>query len=592
MSSNSRITRSKGPSDGTSLPPYTRPRKDTNAKADNAESMMTPTQQQTASDWLNNTVGHSPFARPSSWAGTSTTPASMTQPPRSPFARPGSRAGSNSGLTDNIQGSPTLSVNSELFPQDNTSASSDLMDADSDAEVAGLAGLHKQPQTPLPSTSGVKTNSQVLFQPIFPAYATPAQHRDQALYNSSLNLIDDLPRPQTSGSAARRPQQPAPHVKMPPTPYVNQATVNQHMNGQPAQPHGVPAGMGDLQQQKPPLVGTPPGPPNVQPAPLPSFQHSPVDTRTKSRNGQGVKKSKSLPADKLDVICWRCKQPGHLKHDCPMPPFCVKCRQEGHLPYNCPQQNNRNTSSSTQAQATVDHQFSNIRNKCIHCGGGHEPAVCPTKTGLHTTPNNSEWTSPPGIVGTGKNNTNVFPPQYTTNSLSTAGGTPPTLVANNLPMQHGHPTTNQVPQATPQVSPNMSHNQYSTPPLQNQFAPPAYFPLTFPPPPIAPSNVSAVPSAPASDLSAAITLMMNAVNQGHSNTTAITGALQKMTSQFADALHRTIQMGINAQADETQNARLDKQFDKIKIFDGSNPAECHLWLEEVHALCLQMGRPF
>ena len=115
MSSNSRITRSKGPSDGTSLPPYTRPRKDTNAKADNAESMMTPTQQHTASDQLNNTVGHSPFARPSSWAGTSTIPASMTQPPCSPFARPGSRAGSNTGLTDNIRGSPISSVNSECF---------------------------------------------------------------------------------------------------------------------------------------------------------------------------------------------------------------------------------------------------------------------------------------------------------------------------------------------------------------------------------------------------------------------------------------------------------------------------------------------
>ena len=130
----------------------------------------------------------------------------------------------------------------------------------------------------------------------------------------------------------------------------------------------------------------------------------------KVKSGQGIKKSKSLPADKLDVICWRCKQPGHLKRDCPMPPFCVKCRQEGHLPYNCPQQNNRNTSSSTQAPTTADHQFSNIRNKCIHCGGGHEPAACPTKTWLHMASNNSKWTSQPGIVGTGKNNTNVFPP--------------------------------------------------------------------------------------------------------------------------------------------------------------------------------------
>ena len=154
---------------------------------------------------------------------------------------------------------------------------------DLDAEVAGLAGQHRQQQTPVPSMSGVKTNSRILFQPIFPAHVTPAQHRDQALYNLSLNLIDDSPRPQTSSSTAHRPQQPAPHVKMPPTPYVNQATVNQHMNGPPAQPHGAPAGMGNPLQQQIPLVGTPLCPPNAQPAPLPTFQNSPVDTRTKSK---------------------------------------------------------------------------------------------------------------------------------------------------------------------------------------------------------------------------------------------------------------------------------------------------------------------
>ena len=129
-------------------------------------------------------------------------------------------------------------------------------------------------------------------------------------------------------------------------------------------------------------------------------------------------------------------------------------------------------------------------------------------------------------------------------------------------------------------------------PMPNQFPPPPYFPIPFPPPPVAPSNVSAASSAPASDLSAAITLMTNAVNQGNSNTKATMNALQRTTTQFADALQQTIQMGVDAQAEEIKNARLDKQFDKIKIFDGSNPSDCHPWLEEVHALCTQTGRPF
>ena len=406
------------------------------------------------------------------------------------------------------------------------------------------------------------------FQPIAPAYTTPVQYRDQALFNSSLNLIDDSPRPQTSGNATHLPQPRAPHTKMPPTPYVNQVMVNQHMDVQPAPvPRRVPAGTENPQQQHP-LVGTSTCPTNAQPAPLPFVQTSPADTRTKSKNGQGIKQSKSLAAD---VICWRCKQPGHPKCDCPMPPFCVKCRQEGHLPYKCPQKNKRNDSSTIQVQPTVDPHFSNIRNKCIHCGGKHEPALCPMRTQLQTAPSSTSWMSQTGITSAGKNNINMSPQQGTKNSLSTVGSTPPTLVVNNSAALQGSANVNQVPQVTPQVSPNTPHNLYNTPPMQNQFAPPAYFPIPIPiPPPIAPSNISAAPSAPASDLSAVITLMTNAVNQGNSNTTAITNALQRTTSQFADALQKTIQMGVDTQADEIRNARLDKQFDKIKIFDGSN----------------------
>ena len=341
----------------------------------------------------------SPFARPSSRAGASKTPANATQTPDSPLARPGSRAGSTKGLTDNtnIQGSPLSSASSTMSLQNiNTSTSSDF-------EVANFAGQPKKLQEPLPSTSGVKDNNHALFQPIAPAYTTPAQYRDQALFNSSLNLIDDSPRPQTSGNANHISQPHAPHTKMPPIPYVHQATVNQHMDVQLAPvPRRVPTGTEIPQQQQHPSVGTPPHHINAQPAPLPFVQTSPADTRTKSKNGQGVKQSKSLAADKPDVICWRCKQPGHLKHNCPMPPFCVKCRQEGHLPYKCPQQNKRNDSSTTQVQTMVDPLFSNIRNRCIHCGGEHEPALCPMRTQLQMAPSSSGWTSQTGITSAGR----------------------------------------------------------------------------------------------------------------------------------------------------------------------------------------------
>ena len=163
MSSNSRITHSKGPFDGMSLPPYTRPRKDTDTKADNTESMPTPAQQQTegAGDQLNSTVGHSPFARPGSWAGASTAPATLTEMPLasiSPFTRPGSHTGLAQPDIDFPRvappatrpsncNSPISSISDSMFPEDsNTSTSWNLIDPDCDAEVTGITKGQTQPQ--------------------------------------------------------------------------------------------------------------------------------------------------------------------------------------------------------------------------------------------------------------------------------------------------------------------------------------------------------------------------------------------------------------------------------------------------------------
>ena len=216
-----------------------------------------------------------------------------------------------------------------------------------------------------------------------------------------------------------------------------------------------------------------------------------------------------------------------------------------------------------------------MTNRCIRCGGEHAPASCPMMYQPKATPSTSSY---------------VSPKRSTRASQSTQRSRTPTLLVNNV--TSGQVRGNQVHQVTPQVSPNAQQNLFAQPPQSNSFPPPPYFPIPFPPPPVPPSNVSIAASAPASDLSAAISLMTNAVNQGNANTTMITDALQRTTTQFADALQQTIQMGVDAQAEENKNARLDKQFVKIKIFDGSNPAECHPWLEEVHALCTQMGRPF
>ena len=83
MSSDGRITRSKGPADGVSFPPITRPKKGTNTEAETEKSMATQHQVDGQGDQLGKTVEQtSPFARPGSRAGASTAPTNTTEVPR------------------------------------------------------------------------------------------------------------------------------------------------------------------------------------------------------------------------------------------------------------------------------------------------------------------------------------------------------------------------------------------------------------------------------------------------------------------------------------------------------------------------------
>ena len=351
---------------------------------------------------------------------------------------------------------------------------------------------------------------------------------------------------------------------VPPTPYVNQMAENQHMGTQPAP---IPPRMSTCPTNLQPPTKTPPSqvPSDIQPQQLPFVDASPVstqdysanntdspsmhDTRSKSTNRQGIKQtpsassSASTSMEKSGPICWNCGEAGHLKRNCPNPPYCSKCKQKGHLPVKCPLKGKRKETSQMpqKAQQTSVYQgFSNIRNKCIHCRGDHTSGTCPTRTQPQTTPSTAGYMAYNGSTGAGKTNNNASLPFSMKNNQSAAGSMTPTRT-------QGCASCTQAPQITPQVSPNTSQqNSYNIPPIQlpNQFPPPPYFPIPFPPPPIAPSNVSSAHSAPASDISAAITLMMNAVTQGNSNTMAITNALERMTTQFADALQQTIQMGV------------------------------------------------
>ena len=219
----------------------------------------------------------------------------------------------------------------------------------------------------------------------------------------------------------------------------------------------------------------------------------------------------------------------------------------------CPLKGRKTEKQQTQQKGQptqVDPMFSDNRNRCIHCRGDHTPEPCPMKARLYAPPDAAGYQMYNNGDATGKANTNNLP-FSSKNGRQTAANMTPSSQENSVGVQR-HPSSTRE-QRTPQVSPNTSHhNGYNVPPMHppNPFPPPPYFPIPFLPPPIAPSNVSNVNSAPASDISAALSLMTNAVIQGNLNTTAIATALERTTMQFADALQHTIQMGVDAQAQE------------------------------------------
>ena len=95
------------------------------------------------------------------------------------------------------------------------------------------------------TTSSSKSGSSVHFQLINPAQKSSVQATDQSLLNSSLSLLDDLPRLQSSSSNGPIPHgQATPRIPahrgnypVPPTPYDNQTAMDQHKRAQPLRFH-------------------------------------------------------------------------------------------------------------------------------------------------------------------------------------------------------------------------------------------------------------------------------------------------------------------------------------------------------------------
>ena len=200
------------------------------------------------------------------------------------------------------------------------------------------------------------TQQNVHFRPIQPANLSPLQHQDRLFFDPLLSTTtgstgsqSDGVRDPTQGCHSTSPKVHTPSPRMPgpaipPTPYVNQAAVEQHMRTQsPSVPPrnlatvvAPPKESPETSVAEEPLImlaTSQQTPPQAQKRPTRSPQQP---KKSKSKDGQSVKQSKNINPTDNAPVCWRCGEPGHKKWDCRKQPFCGKCRKEGHVPALCP----------------------------------------------------------------------------------------------------------------------------------------------------------------------------------------------------------------------------------------------------------------
>ena len=146
-------------------------------------------------------------------------------------------------------------------------------------------GMYTIPSA-MSTTSSSKSGGSVHFQPIDPAQKSSVKAMDQSLLNSSLNLLDDSPRSQSSSSNEPIPHgQATPRIPVhssnypvSPTPYVNQTAVDQHKRAQPA-PLPPRMSLGSVNIQSPKQVQLPQLPDSVQPQQLPFIDAPPAPAK-------------------------------------------------------------------------------------------------------------------------------------------------------------------------------------------------------------------------------------------------------------------------------------------------------------------------
>ena len=215
------------------------------------------------------------------------------------------------------------------------------------------------------------TQQNVHFRPIQPANLSPLQHQDRLFFDPLLSTRTGSTGSQSDGVSdptqgchstsptVHTPSPCMPGPAIPPTPYVNQAAVEQHIRTQSPSvpPRNLPTvavppkespGTSVAEEPLITLATSQQTPPQAQK----QLTRSPQQPKkSKSKDGQGVKQSKNINPTDNAPVCWRCGEPGHKKRDCRKQLFCRKCRKEGHVPALCPLGKGPTPPSQLQQQA-------------------------------------------------------------------------------------------------------------------------------------------------------------------------------------------------------------------------------------------------
>ena len=278
-------------------------------------------------------------------------------------------------------------------------------------------GMYLLPSTPLPSVSGFVPRPSPTFKPIPPKgqpTVTSPRSSDQPQKDDSIGTSPGSSLPCGQGT----PQDPPSSTNE--SPSWSPQHSPQQVLPQPNPPPTTPSSESQINPSAKPFILAAVAPQNV-----PS---SPQQNIPKSTNGEGVKCSRQQGKSKEqdERLCFCCKQPGHLKRDCPELPYCSKCKTKGHVPARCP------TKQQDAEQAPEGHEFcgpthkgnklhrdewkrsqdqprfSNPNNRCLNYAGNHSTHGCPVRH-QHQASTTSNPTSGSGIYNN-KSNPNISSP--------------------------------------------------------------------------------------------------------------------------------------------------------------------------------------